>query len=129
MMVRYCIRRLLQSAVTVFIVLTLVFLLMRLLPVEGYFDENYDKLQPTQRENILRSLGVLDPWYVQLKNFYQSLLRGDLGKSIVYRPKVPITTILKTKIPYSLRFGLASMCISLTCGLSMVSQARYKGDF
>ncbi|MGI6643669.1 MAG: ABC transporter permease [Bacillota bacterium] len=127
-MVRYCIRRLLQSAVTVFIVLTLVFLLMRLLPVEGYFDENYDKLQPTQRENILRSLGVLDPWYVQLKNFYQSLLRGDLGKSIVYRPKVPITTILKTKIPYSLRFGLASMCISLTCGLSMgVSQARYKG--
>ncbi len=127
-MLRYTIRRLWQSAVTVFIVITVVFLLMRMLPVEGYFEDNYDKLEPDQRENILRSLGLLEPWHVQLRNFYASLLRGDLGKSIVYRPKVDITTILKTKIPYSVRFGLTAMTISLTAGLAMgVTQARHKG--
>lgn len=127
-MLRYTIRRLWQSAVTVLIVITVVFLLMRMLPVEGYFEENYDKLEPDQRENILRSLGLLDPWYIQLKNFYSNLLRGDLGRSIVYRPKVAITTILKTKIPFSLRFGVIAMVVSLTAGLTMgVSQARFKG--
>ncbi len=127
-MLRYTIRRLWQSAVTVFIVITVVFLLMRLLPVEGYFEENYDKLDASQRENILRSLGLLDPWHVQLLNFYKSLLRGDLGKSIVYRPKVAVTEILASKIPYSVRFGLAALGLSLTLGLAMgVTQARYKG--
>ncbi|MGI6631973.1 MAG: ABC transporter permease [Bacillota bacterium] len=127
-MLRYTLRRLWQSAVTVFIVITVVFLLMRLLPVEGYFEENYDKLDPDQRENILRSLGLLDPWYVQLRTFYSSLLRGDLGKSIVYRPKVEITTILASKVPYSVRFGLAALCVSLSLGLAMgVAQARNKG--
>ena len=127
-MLRYTIRRLWQSAVTVFIVITVVFLLMRMLPVEGYFEENYDKLEPDQRENILRALGLLDPWYIQLKNFYSKLAKGDLGQSIVYRPKVAITTILKSKIPYSVRFGLIAMSVSLAGGLAMgVSQARYKG--
>jgi oligopeptide transport system permease protein len=129
-MLRYTLRRLWQSGVTVFIVLTIVFLLMRLLPAEGYFEENYDKLTPEQRENILRSLGLLDPWHVQLRNFYSSLLRWDLGKSVVYRPKVDISTILAAKIPYSMRFGIGAMCISLSAGLAMgVTQARHKGKW
>ena len=33
--------------------------------------------------------------------FYKQLLRGDMGKSIIYRPNVPIMDILKTKAPYS----------------------------
>jgi len=116
--------------VTVFIVLTVVFLLMRLLPVEGYFPHNYDKMTPEVREAVLKSMGLTDPWYIQLTNFYKSLLRGDLGKSIIYRPKVAITQILTTKIPYSVRFGLAAICISLTCGVAMgVTQAREKGKF
>jgi len=129
-MIRYTLRRLWQSTVTVFIVLTAVFLLMRLLPVEGYFKDAYDKMQPEQRENILRSLGLLDPWYIQLKNFYAKLFRGDLGQSIVYRPKVPISEILSAKIPYSVKFGLTAMALSLVLGLAMgVIQAREKGKF
>jgi len=116
--------------VTVFIVITVVFLLMRLLPFEGYFAESYDKLTPEQREAILRSIGVLDPWHVQLMRFYKDLLRGDLGTSIVYRPKVPIRDIIAVKIPYSLAFGLAAIVISLATGLVMgVWQARDKGRF
>lgn len=115
---------------TVFIVITVVFLLMRLLPFEGYFAESYDKLTPEQREAILRSIGVLDPWHVQLMRFYKDLLRGDLGTSIVYRPKVPIRDIIAVKIPYSLAFGLAAIVISLATGLVMgVWQARDKGRF
>ncbi|HHT85557.1 MAG: ABC transporter permease [Bacillota bacterium] len=129
-MLKYSIKRLLQSLVTVFIVITLVFLLMRLLPEEGYFGDGYDKLTPEQRENILRKFGLLDPWYIQLRNFYSSLLKGDLGKSIIYRPDVPVIDIIKLKIPFSAAFGLAAICVSLFFGLTMgIHMARNKGRF
>ena len=49
-MLKYTLRRLLQSLVTVLIVITLVFLLMRLMPIEGYFPEGYDKLTEEQKQ-------------------------------------------------------------------------------
>ncbi len=123
----YTIRKIGQSLVTVFIVITVVFLLMRLLPMEGYIGEGYDKLDPEQREAILRSMGVLDPWYIQLKNFYIDLARGDLGTSITFRRNVPVAEIIGPKIPYSFKFGMGAIALSLTCGLCMgVFQAREK---
>lgn len=126
-MLKYSLKRLAQSLVTLFIIITVVFLLMRLMPEEGYFGEGYEKMDEAQREAILTSMGLRDPMDIQLKNFYKSLLSGDLGKSIIYRPKVPITEILKTKIPYSLYFGLAAMAISLIAGVSLgIIMARSK---
>jgi len=127
-MLAYCLKRAFFSLITVLIVITVVFLLMRLMPEEGYFGDGYDKLLPEQREAILRSMGLLDPWHVQLKNFYIALSKGDLGTSIIYRPKVPVAEIIGPKIPYSLRFGLVAIGLSLATGLWMgVVQAREKG--
>lgn len=127
-MFKYATRRLLQSAVTLFIVLTLVFLLMRLLPLEGYFGDSYDKMTPEQRTAVLKSMGLLDPWYVQLERFYVGLFHGDLGTSVIYRPKVPVSEIISPKIPYSVKFGLTAMAASLVLGLGLgVMQARDKG--
>lgn len=126
-MFKYTLKRLLQSILTLFIVLTVVFLLMRLLPEEGYFGAGYDKLDPVQRENILKNLGLRDPLYVQLGNFYKNLATGNLGTSIIYRPKVPVADIIKTKIPYSLYFGLAALGISLLFGILLgILMARFK---
>ncbi|SDZ14425.1 oligopeptide transport system permease protein [Proteiniborus ethanoligenes] len=126
-MLKYSLKRLFQSLITLFIIITVVFLLMRLMPEEGYFAESYEKLDEAQREAILTSMGLRDPIHVQLSNFYKALLAGDLGKSIIYRPKVPITDILKTKIPYSLYFGLAAMGISLIAGIPLgITMARSK---
>lgn len=118
-MFKYTLKRLFQSFITLVIVITLVFLLMRLMPEEGYFSDGYEKLDETQIEAILTGMGLRDPLPIQLKNFYGQLLKGDLGESIIYRPKVPITEILKDKVPYSLKFGLASMVLSLGLGIPL----------
>lgn len=129
-MLKYSLRRLLHSLITLFMVLTLVFLLMRLLPVEGYYGERADKLTPAQKEAILRKMGLLDPWYVQLRNFYLQLLRGDLGVSVIYRANVPIKEILAAKIPYSFAFGVGALVLSLVAGLAMgIHMAQNKGLF
>ena len=127
---KYILTRLSRSLLTLVIVITVVFLLMRMMPIEGYFGPGYDKLDEAQKIAKLNNLGLLDPWYIQLKNFYVDLLKGDFGQSITYRPKVDITKILGDKLITSLRFGVASLGISLVIGLSMgILMARYKGKF
>ena len=126
-MIRYIIKRLLQSIITLFIVLTIVFFLMRLMPEEGYFGENYEKLDEVQRETILTNMGLRNPIHIQLIDFYKGLFQGDLGKSIIYRPGVEIASILKNKIPYSLKSGLAALMISLIAGIPLgISMALNK---
>ncbi len=117
-----------QSLVTLLIVVSAVFLLMRLLPMEGYFGDSYDKLTPSQREAVLQKMGLLDPWYAQLGKFYSGLLKGDLGTSAIYRRDVPITEIIVSRIPPSVYFGLVATFMSIVLGLAMgVHMARYKG--
>jgi len=97
------------------------------MPEEGYFGSGYEKLDEAQKEAILTSMGLRDPIHIQLGKFYKSLLSGDLGTSIIYRPKVPVVEILKTKIPYSLYFGLAAMGLSLFAGVFLgITMARSK---
>lgn len=126
-MTKYIIKRALQSFITLLIVITVVFLLMRLMPEEGYFGEGFEKLDETQKENILKSMGLRDPMLIQLKNFYIRLFSGDLGTSITYRPNVSVNVILKEKIPYSIWLGLSSVFLSMVLGISTgIQMARNK---
>ena len=57
-MFKYVCKRLLQSMVTLVIVATTVFLLLRLMPEEGYFAEGYDKMDEAQIEAALTDMGL-----------------------------------------------------------------------
>lgn len=128
-MFKYFVKRLLRSLLTLFIVITVVFLLMRLMPEEGYFGKmGSDKLDEAQREAILTNMGLREPLPIQLKNFYGNLLRGDLGTSLIFRPNVAISEIIAQKLPYSLWFGLFALSLSLLVGITMgITMARHKG--
>jgi len=103
---------------------------MRLLPEEGYFGDSYEKLDEQQREAILTSMGLRDPIYKQLANFYKNILEGNLGQSITFRPKVPVMDIIKAKVPYSLYFGLAAIGISLLVGITLgIGMTKSKNKF
>ena len=117
-MARYITKRGLRSLITMFIIITILFALLRLMPVEGYF-ENYDKMSSTQIQVKLQALGVTAPLPTQLVRFYKQVLHGDLGESNVYRKGVAITEIIAEKIPISLELGLISLCIALALGLPL----------
>ena len=117
-MARYITKRVLRSLITMFIIITILFALLRLMPVEGYF-ENYDKMSSTQIQVKLQALGVTAPLPTQLVRFYKQVLHGDLGESNVYRKGVAITEIIAEKIPISLELGLISLCIALALGLPL----------
>ena len=123
----YLTKRILRSFITLFIVCTIVFCLLRLMPIEGYFN-NFDKLTESQVQRQLEMKGLKDPLPVQLGHFYKDLIHGDLGKSNRYRPGVEITKILADKIPVSMWLGAISLVISLLLGIPLGRvMARYKG--
>jgi oligopeptide transport system permease protein len=127
-MLKYSLKRLGQSLITLLIVVTAVFSLMRLLPIEGYFGDRFDKLDPGQKEAVLTKMGLLDPWYLQIGKFYLRLAKGDLGTSTIYRKDVPVTAIIGPRIPYSVAFGLTATALALTLGLTMgIQMAKRKG--
>ena len=117
-MAKYIIKRVLRSLITIFIVVTILFALLRLMPIEGYF-ENFDKMTETQIQVKLDALGLTDPLPQQLLRFYRQILRGDLGTSNKYRIGVSINEIIAEKIPVSMRLGLSAMVISLGLGLPL----------
>lgn len=111
------------------ILITIVFILVRAMPEEGYFS-NYEKMSPQQIEVGLRKMGLKDPLYVQVGKFIYNALHGDLGISYRYRINAKITDIISSKIGISMKVGLISMVVSLPLGMALgILMARSKGGF
>lgn len=127
-MAKYTVKRLLQSVLTVLIIATLVFLMMRMLPNEYYFsEEQLMKLTDEQKEDILTAAGLNDPIMVQLMRFYGELLTFNLGTSRRIQVGVPVLELVGSKFGISMKMGLISLGISLVIGvLTGVNQAMYK---
>ena len=119
-MTKYILKRTLRSVFTIVIVFVVVFMLLRFMPLNGYFpDEMVKEADEATRMAYLRNLGLLDHPVVQLVRFVKNLFRGDLGRSITVYPKVPIATLLAEKIPVTAFLGFWSMLLGIVAGLSM----------
>ena len=123
------IKRLLSAVVTLIVILTIVFVLVRQMPIEGYFD-NFDKMDQDIIEARLTQMGLNDPMHVQLLRFFRQLLRGDLGTSARYRIGADIGDIIAQKAPLSIEMGVLSMTLAMLLGLPLgAAMARAKSRF
>ena len=128
-MAEYLAKRVVRSIGTLVIILSIVFCLLRLMPIEGYF-QNFDKLTNEQIQTGLQEMGLLDPLPVQLGHFFKDLFHGDLGTSRIYRANVPVTEVLADKIPISIKLGALSMILALIVGIPLGTfMAMYKGKW
>ncbi len=125
-MLRYVVKRLGAAVLTLFIILTVVFILVRQMPIEGYFD-NFDKMVPAVINARLQQMGLKDPLPVQLVNFFVKLFQGNLGTSARYSVGTPITQIILNKAPLSMALGLVALLVQLTLGVPLgAAMARSK---
>ena len=126
---KYVLKRLLSSVVTLMIVITVVFILLRQMPIEGYFD-NFDKLNEAQIHVRLQNLGLTKPLPAQIWDFFTKLFHGDLGTSTRYSVGTPVALLIAQKAPLSIRLGLMSMALSLLLGIPLgAAMARSKSGF
>ncbi|MBR6299609.1 MAG: ABC transporter permease, partial [Clostridia bacterium] len=128
-MSKYIVKRLLQSLLTIFLIVSVVFLLMRLMPTDYFFTEDeLMKLTDQQRHDRLQAAGLLDNPFVQLFRFWKNLItKGDLGISRRIQTGKPVTTVIGSKFGISMQLGLISLFISLILGVTLgILQARFK---
>ena len=127
-MIKYTIKRLAQSVLTILIIISIVFVLMRLLPTDYFFTEDQVmKWSEEQKNEVLMSYGMLDPIPVQLFRFYGDLTRLDFGESRRIQVGMPVMEVVATKFQVSMRLGLIALGVALVVGVIIgVAQAINK---
>ena len=115
-MLRFIARRILQAALTVFVVVTLTFLLIRLAPGDPAVRlTERPNASPETIERARRELGVDKPIYTQYRLYIGKLVSGDLGTSFALGQSV--TTVLKTTLPNTIVLGTAALIINFLLGI------------
>lgn len=117
-MLKYTLKRLLQSLITIFLAVTIVFLLIRMLPTDYYFTEDQlMKLTEEQKLAQLDAAGLLDSPGKQLIRYYGQILHLDFGTSRRIQSGVAVTKVIGSKFGISMKLGVTALCISLVLGV------------
>jgi oligopeptide transport system permease protein len=113
-MTRYLLRRVWYMFLTLFIIATASFFLMKILPGSPLNAE--DKLSEEQKEIILEKYGLNDPVPVQYAKYLGGLVQGDLGVSFKF-DNTPVTTILFDRIGPSALLGFQALILGSVIGV------------
>lgn len=124
-MLRYAIRRLITSVVTLFLVITLTFFLMQAVPGGPFLGEN---VNPEVTERIMAKYGYDQPLGVQYVRYLNALLHGDLGESMVVKSGDSVTKIISEHFPVSLKLGLIALGIAVFLGIPLGVLAAVRHD-
>jgi oligopeptide transport system permease protein len=114
--IKYTLKRLGYMLITLTIIATATFFLMKLLP--GSPLTNQEKLSPEQQQIILDKYGLNDPLPVQYVNYMTNLAQGDLGLSFQYDNR-PVTQIIGDRIGPSAQLGFQAMVLGTFIGLAL----------
>ncbi|MEW8995325.1 ABC transporter permease [Clostridium sp.] len=123
-MIKYILKRLGISVVTIFIVITATFFLMRLMP-GGPFDGE-KPLPPEIKASIEAKYGLDKSLGEQYSMYLKDLLKGDLGPSMKYKGR-EVQEIIGYSFPASAKLGGVAVVISLVFGilLGIVAALKY----
>lgn len=115
-MVKYIVQRVVAMLVTMFIIISLGFLVIRLMP-GGVFDDAVD-MTFEQKAALEAKYNLDKPIPVQYALFMKGLiLEGDWGTSLKMRTNVPVWDLIKDKIPVTLYINFCALLIALPLGI------------
>jgi oligopeptide transport system permease protein len=125
-MTKYILKRFLISLLTVWVLVTAVFILVRTLPGDPFTSE---KTTPEIKANMMKYYGFDKPLHVQYAKYISNLLRGDLGTSLKYH-NMRVNDIIAQSFPYSADLGLRALIFAVVVGLTLgINAALNMGRF
>jgi peptide/nickel transport system permease protein len=120
---RYLIGRVLQTVLSMLVVISIVFVLTRLSgnPVHLLLDVNATE---RDQEILMRHLGLDKPVPVQYAIYVKNIFLGDFGNSVLSRR--PVTEHIWERLPATAELGFVAMFLSVLIGvpLGMYSAVR-----
>lgn len=120
-------RRLLSSLPAIFGVVTLTFLLMRVLPGDpAVFFSSGPNTGQAEIELIRERMGLNRPLIEQFGFYLRDLAKGDLGNSLTSGQ--PVARDLMTRLPASLELTIAALVLALIVALPLGFAAAMRPD-
>ncbi|MDB5504285.1 MAG: binding-protein-dependent transport system inner rane component [Tardiphaga sp.] len=114
-MVSFLAKRLGFAVITLFCVLTLVFLLVRILPGDPALVILGDQASPESLMALRQRLGLDQPLPVQYARFLMQSVQGDLGRSMISGR--PVMDEILTVLPYTLELTMAALLLGALLGV------------
>ena len=119
---RYILKRFCLMIMTLLIVISITFFLVRLLPGSPFNDE---KLNSQQIEMINKQYGLDAPIPVQYVKYMKDILRGNLGRSFKYDNK-QVEDLITTRLKPSAILGAQALLLGSILGLVLGILAAIK---
>ncbi|AAX50459.1 ABC transporter permease [Chlamydia trachomatis] len=125
-MLSYIKRRLLFNLLSLWVVVTLTFFIIKTIPGDPFNDENGNILSPETLALLKNRYGLDKPLFTQYLIYLKCLLTLDFGESLIYKDRTVIS-IIAAALPSSAILGLESLCLSLFGGITLgILAAFYK---
>lgn len=111
---KYVLKRLGISAITLLVILLVLFLMLEFMPGSPFNDE---KITQAQRAVLDAKYGLDQPVLARFFNYIKAMLSGDFGLSYVIQKNMPISTMLSARLPVSLQIGAQAVLLGTLIGL------------
>ena len=113
-MVKYCLKRIGMAAITVIIIIVILFCLLKLMPGSPF---NNERLTEDQRVVLYEKYGLDKPLPEQIIIYIKNMLTGDFGVSYNIQQNYPVSQLIANRYPITIRIGLEAYVIGVLFGL------------
>lgn len=111
---RYLVQRVFYMVVTLFLITSLTFFLMKIIPGTPFASAN--KLSPAQMEIMKAKYGLDEPVPVQYVKYLGNVVRGDFGISFQFSNR-PVSELIIKRMGPSAQLGFQAMFIGTIIGI------------
>lgn len=124
-MVRYLLRKLVFVVISLFVLASVTFFLMKAIPGDPFTSEK--AVPPEIKANLMAYYGLDKPVYMQYAEYIKNVASLDLGMSMKWQGR-SVNQIIEGAFGYSLRLGLLAVVTSVTIGvlLGTVAALRHR---
>ncbi|WFR59765.1 ABC transporter permease [Anaerocolumna sp. AGMB13025] len=110
---KYILKRIGISIITIFVLVTAVFFLVRLMPGGPFASE---KMNPQIKAVMEAYYGLDKPLFIQYLTYLGNLFHGDFGYSMLYMNRT-VNAVLLESFPYSFDIGIRALVFAISFGL------------
>ncbi|MGN1367616.1 MAG: ABC transporter permease [Aristaeellaceae bacterium] len=111
---KYIVRRLIISVVTILVIATCCFFLLRILPGNPF--STTELLSQEQIDRMMHYYGMDKPLFEQYLTYMKNLLHGDFGSSLKHTG-CSVNQMIMERFPASAQLGLEAFLISFPLGM------------
>jgi oligopeptide transport system permease protein len=113
-LVRYITKRLMYMTISLLLIITATFFLMRIAPGNPFTSEK--KLPPEIERNLNEHYGLNEPWYVQYGEYLKRIVQWDFGPSFKYKGQT-VNDLINDGFPVSFMLGIEAIFIAVSIGI------------